>query len=90
MVAAERGDVEMTRLLLSHGANREGSGTSDTPLMLAASSGHMEIARLLLDHGADVNAEHNHRTALDVAEKAEMAKLLRSRGGKSWYKLPSW
>ena len=50
-IAADRGQVEMVRLLLERGADTEAKTTNgDRPLRLTES---VEIARLLLDAGAD-------------------------------------
>jgi len=60
--------------------------------MEAAHNGDVEDARLLLDSGASVDAKTLGKTALDVAltpgrtriaEKSQVADLLRSRGAKS-------
>jgi ankyrin repeat protein/uncharacterized glyoxalase superfamily protein PhnB len=55
--AAKRGQVEVVRLLLQHGANpntRE-AGDNTYPLHWAAAHGHIEIVRALLDAGGDVH-----------------------------------
>jgi uncharacterized protein len=83
--AVARGDAEIVRLLLSHGANaghRYGSGYS--PLHEAAAGGKIEIAKLLLAHGADPNARtEDGQTPLSMAEAkghTEAAVLLREHG----------
>jgi ankyrin repeat protein len=51
--ASSRGELEVARLLLSHGANVDDKdGEGKTPFQVASSEGHHEIAKLLLDHGA--------------------------------------
>jgi len=53
-LAAERGRVEIARLLLERGADVGGNvgGYGWTPLQLAAHRGHQPVAELLLEHGA--------------------------------------
>ena len=53
-LAAERGRVEIARLLLERGADVEGpvEGYGWSPLQLAAHWGHRPVAELLLEHGA--------------------------------------
>src|SRR4029453_2866089 len=51
--AAERGNKELTLLLLSHAAARAGGhGAFGSP----GAPGHLDLARLLLAHGADARA----------------------------------
>ena len=47
-----------------------------TPLWIAAHNGHTAAARSLLGAGADKTARCYGKTALDVAETAEMKELL--------------
>jgi ankyrin repeat protein/predicted Ser/Thr protein kinase len=57
IIAAARGDLQITTSLLDRGADvnaRDGQGW--TALLGAVDRGSAEIARLLLDRGADVNA----------------------------------
>ncbi|MGH7837794.1 MAG: ankyrin repeat domain-containing protein [Candidatus Binataceae bacterium] len=86
--AVARGDAEIVRLLVSHGANashRYGAGYS--ALHEAAAGGKLEIAKLLLDHGADSSARTDDgQTPLSLAEskgQAEAAALLRQHGATS-------
>jgi ankyrin repeat protein len=55
--AARAGGVELTRVLLAHGARAEiqGDDRGTTPLMLAAENAHPEIVKLLLAAGANAN-----------------------------------
>jgi len=67
-----RGNVEVVRVLIEHGANANTvSGhpmEKDTALHEACRRGFAEIAGILLDAGADVNARGNRGlTPLDVA-----------------------
>ena len=87
--AAKAGDVEMVRLLLGAGADANAQAIDrKTPLFEAAWHGCTEAARVLLDWRADVNAKcvrfHGGLTPLGAAQhkrRAEVAQLLRSRGG---------
>ncbi len=56
--AVQRGDIEIVKLLLKHGADVhvKAAKTGWSPLHEAASSGSTELAALLLEHGADINA----------------------------------
>lgn len=54
--AAERGYVEIAKLLLAHGADaNHGNNQGVTPLMKAARGGSVEIVDEMLKHGADVH-----------------------------------
>jgi len=59
--AAEDGNIEIVRLLLSKGANVNDTPYapygSAKPLVVASINGHSEVVRILLDNGADPNAE---------------------------------
>ena len=56
-VAAERGFIDVVRLLLDAGARqalpKEGTTVYDTPLATAAAAGHLDTVRLLLETGVD-------------------------------------
>jgi ankyrin repeat protein len=84
--AARRGDLELVRLLLEHGAApsapEEGAPRGHA-LWLAVHGGHYEMAQLLLKHGADPNGmvESSGRP-IDMARgKPELLALLRAHGG---------
>ena len=59
MVAAENGDITITRFLLERGANANiRPETGATALILAANNGHKDIVAILLDKGsANVNTQ---------------------------------
>jgi ankyrin repeat protein len=85
MLASERGDTEMARVLLKNEANPNASDVDGyTALMFASYSGNLEMARLLVDSGADVNArDKDGWTALMFAsmeKKADVVDLLRKQG----------
>lgn len=75
--------LEITRLLLAHGADPNArQGENITPLHAAAQNGQIEMIQLLLDHGADPRAlDGNGKTAYDYAveashpQAAELVKL---------------
>lgn len=53
---AEKGDIEMTKLLLSKGANvNHKSLRGWTPLICATNRGRQEIVKLLIDNGSNIN-----------------------------------
>jgi len=66
-----RGDLEIGKRLLDHGANVNARDNDDwTPLYLAASYGRLEFTRMLLEHGAAINAPANTgQTPLHRASK---------------------
>ena len=77
MMAALRGDLEVVRQLLVHGAEVNPAGDW-TPLIYAAVKGSVEISRLLLAYGAQINAaaDSNGLTALMMAAREGHEKLL--------------
>ena len=84
--AAQRGDLEMIRQLLSHGAdpNLADEG-GKTPLHWAAYKGEFFSLETLLDAGAEINKrDHRGRTALVIAihncDNVNVLKLLLDRG----------
>ena len=57
LFAVRDGNVEMTRLLLDHGANiNSSSGNHTSPLLIALLNGEVGLATELLEKGADPNA----------------------------------
>lgn len=83
--AAQRGSIEMLRLLLDRGADpnaQHESGT--TALMQAAIQGHAEAVRLLISHDANIHARDKHgHTALSWAlklQRADTVEALRKAG----------
>lgn len=77
--AAMRGDLESVQLLLTAGADPEGSTPGRTALMLAASAGHRDVLEALLDAGVEVNAKASSwpRTALACAAEAGQIECVR-------------
>ena len=85
-LAAKRGDAQVVRWLLAHGALPNGLwahwDADVTPLHMAVLGGHAEIARILRDAGADPTIEDSkhHSGALGWAEffgRSELVELLR-------------
>ena len=84
-IAAYHGQVEISRILLKHKADRNALDQNGrTPLHSASKRGDINLARLLLEHGVDVNVQDNERsTALHLAsEKSEfeVTRLLLEHG----------
>ena len=83
---AERGNMEILRLIVDHGYDidikcpKYGS----TPLMYAVQAGHLDCVNLLIDHGANVTATNNiGNTALHFSvesHKIDIVKLLIKNG----------
>jgi ankyrin repeat protein len=87
MIAAGRGYVQITDLLLSAGADVHAldSTLGASALHKAAQSGVVEVARLLLEHGAFINLQSatvGHTPLIDAvwAKKPAMVKFLLDRG----------
>ena len=84
--AARRGDFELVRLLLEHGANpslpEEGAPRGHA-LWNAVYHNHVDLAELLLGHGADPNGMvESSGTPMDMAaDKPALLVLLRAHGG---------
>lgn len=83
--AAETGDAEVVRLLLTHGANANSSvripnSTGvESALMIAAHYGHEACVKLLLAHGADPRFTSDYGSALHFAamtHRVGIARLL--------------
>lgn len=86
--AAETGDAEVVRLLLTHGANANSavrtpySTALESALMIAAHYGHEACVRLLLEHGADPRFTSDYGSALHFAamtNRVAIARLLLDR-----------
>ena len=84
--AITRGNLDVIKLLISHGANlcHLTNNNYSTPLHYAINPNHnIEIIRFLINNGADVNAAHNNdkTTPLHVAAdyfcNAKMYEILR-------------
>ena len=88
--AAQKGRVEIARLLIQRGADVNWSGYGGMrPLHYAAAHGHPEVARLLIDHGADIEVGGPYNTPLQAAAKGmvetgctAVLAMLEERGAK--------
>ena len=82
MCLSNRKFLDMVQQLLEHGADPNiCDNYHKTPLHRASTYGLLEAARLLLRYGAKVDAkEDGGKTALQLAESDEMAKLLLEHG----------
>jgi len=79
------GHVELSRVLLEHGANVNAHNWSDwTPLHYASCGGHLRVAQLLLEHKAISEARDvNNDTPLHIALRhgqLEIVRLLLDHG----------
>jgi ankyrin repeat protein len=79
-IVAEKGDIELAKLLISKGADvNAGTITGTTPLYYATRKGNIEIVKFLVSKGANVN----DRDALSVAaekNELEVVQFLVSKG----------
>ena len=83
MTSSQLGHVEVVRLLLGAGADKNSANKVGTTAMMTASQlGHVEVVRLLLGAGADKNlASNSGTTALMRSSQqshVEVVRLLRA------------
>ncbi|KAF5578169.1 ankyrin protein [Fusarium pseudoanthophilum] len=81
-------NIEITRLLLAHGANASAKDAiGEEIIVYAVKKGNVELANILLDHGADPNAESAvKQTILYTAVQsgnADMVGLLLDKGASA-------
>ena len=86
--ATARGNLEITRLLISHGADVNARQINNfTAMHNAAQNGQIEMAALLLAHGAEINARsQDGRTPLAFALEKDhtvMVEYLQKQGAVS-------
>ena len=102
---AGRGNLEICRFLITHGADVEAEDDANkTPLYAAADRGHLEIVKLLLENGADPN-HHCSRAEECVTpllymlrrmnpgeeRKSDVAEILvKAQGGKENISAEEW
>ncbi|KAI1124132.1 ankyrin repeat-containing domain protein [Nemania abortiva] len=78
-----RGNLELVKLLVDHGADVNLAQVRDTPLGIAAQKGHRDVVEFLVKKDADVNATSAGWTPLyhSVRERhADIARLLMAAG----------
>jgi ankyrin repeat protein len=82
MRAAGKGDTDMVRALVEHGADVNADDYGSTALLSAVGNGYTETARYLLDHGADVNAPgmQGNTPIINGLGRLSMVQLLVERG----------
>lgn len=82
--AVSEGSLEITDMLLKHGANPNVQYHGRTPLMIAAEHGHVSLTTTLIGHGADLDLTNDLGvTALDIAKahgNTETALVLEKAG----------
>ncbi|BCZ82462.1 hypothetical protein PTKU64_61370 [Paraburkholderia terrae] len=73
LTACKKGDAEIARVMIDHGANvKHANASGVTPLMAAAYGGYDGIAALLLARGADESLKDNRgMTAKDIAAQTQ-------------------
>ncbi len=79
--AAEKGHMDVVRMLLQKGADpnggEEGVRWGEQPLVAAVENGHTEVVRALLEGGASVNArKFMGGTALQIAQQKGNAEII--------------
>ena len=84
--ATRFGHLEVSRVLVDHGANVNSRQEDHwTPIQFSAGGGYLEIVKLLLECGADVHTVNGHGdTAYQVSQQfgyREIAELLWEHGG---------
>ncbi|MBE86868.1 MAG: hypothetical protein CMO69_03935 [Verrucomicrobiales bacterium] len=84
IIAALNSHINMTKLLISNGANLEEKDKfGNTSLHYTAKNGCKEIVELLIYKNADVNFKNNAgETPLDIARNKETAAFLLKNNGK--------
>ena len=84
ILASERGETDIVKMLLKDGATNVNQHNDDgeTAIDVAIEKGHTEIVGLLLDNGVDVNGKNYIPPLLSACGKGntEMVKLLLDKG----------
>ena len=82
-VAARRGRVAITRLLIRHGADRNiANGEGRTPMYVALMAGRTQVAELLREHGAALDADDLlHEVARNGIADRDVVEFLIRHGG---------
>ncbi|EQB44770.1 hypothetical protein CGLO_16443 [Colletotrichum gloeosporioides Cg-14] len=74
--AAQNGHEPNVRLLLTYGADPNGTVGSITPLCYAVEDGHFNVVETLLEYGADPNLKTEVEAPLDLAIKNDQQDLV--------------
>jgi ankyrin repeat protein len=88
VLAAEKGNIDIVKLLLEHGADVNGTESKygSAPLHFAAQKGYLDVVKLLLDYGADINQLNDQGTTpLHFAAEGgniDIVKLLLEEGAE--------
>ena len=77
-VSSRLGHLEIARVLLEHGADRETRDKNDfSSLERASIGGYLELVQMLLEYGANVNAwDMDRRTPLDLASRWKNPRVI--------------
>ena len=78
---AATNDLDITQLLLRHGADVNSvDWRGRTPLLFASVKGHLDVVRCLLEHGADANAKDRVKyiTSLHMAARNGKFEIVRT------------
>lgn len=79
VLACQRGQLDVVKVLLARGADASGKGSQHKPLDIALASGNVELQRLLLGKGSAAPDDRNAPSLLHVAMAAgnrDLAKIL--------------
>jgi hypothetical protein len=82
-ISAKWGYTDITKILLSFGANINwvSAKTGSSALHLACSNNHYEIVKILINHKADVNIQNvDGMTPLHLARTVDVARMLLNAG----------
>ena len=77
-LASIKGNLEIMKLLIFHGADVNSMNDSgNTPLIWASKFGYLEIVKLLIDNNADINSKNNFdNTPLIIAKKNKHSNIV--------------
>lgn len=83
--AVQRGQYQITSLLINRGANVNATDTmGNTPLHFAASAGNVEMCRALVNAGASTSAQNlTGGTPLAIARAGGNAQIIQALGGQA-------
>jgi len=78
ILAAERGDLDIVKLLITHKAQLDlYDNNGNTALMLAAKNNHCNVIKLLLAHGANPHIKNNNKkTAAELSPIIDLCQTI--------------